>query len=653
MSAKSLPPIDAEWLEVDGLGGFASGTVSGIRNRRYHALLLAATTPPSGRMALVNGFDAWVETPGGSIAVSSQRYTPDVVHPGGVSRLETFTHEPWPTWTWRLDDGLAIEQEVFAVHGKPAVFIAWRLVGEAQGPVILKARPFLSIRDFHGTQHENGAFRSTPDESFEHVSWQPYDGAPGVVARSNGHYRHDPTWYRNVLYREEAARGLDASEDLESPGVFQWDLGAKPAVWLFTPDTDRLNHLESTEELYVMTRRSEMARRQAFASPLHRAADAYLVKRGSGRSLIAGYPWFGDWGRDTFIALRGLCLATDRLEDARDILVEWAGAVLEGMLPNRFPDRGEKPEYNSVDASLWYVIAVHEYIRAAQERRPASFVADCHTGKLRAAVEAILAGYSGGTRFGIHADSDGLLACGQPGAQLTWMDAKIGDWVVTPRTGKPVEIQALWINALWIGGQASSRWEELLNKARASFTEKFWNEAAGALFDVIDCEHRPGSNDATFRPNQIFAIGGLPLALLESDRARRVVAAVEEGLLTPMGLRSLARGEPGYAPHYEGGVWQRDSAYHQGTVWPWLMGPFVEAWLRVRPDTAETRSEARRRFLAPLHKHLKAAGLGHVSEIADAEEPHTPRGCPFQAWSLAELLRLERLLAADAADATR
>jgi predicted glycogen debranching enzyme len=325
-------------------------------------------------------------------------------------------------------------------------------------------------------------------------------------------------------------------------------------------------------------------------------------------------------------------------------LLEWAGAVSEGMLPNRFPDSGETPEFNSVDASLWYIIAVHEYIRAAEDHRPASFIADCHTQKLRNAVEEILIGYSSGTRFGIHTDTDGLLACGQPGVQLTWMDARIGDWVVTPRIGKPVEIQALWVNALWIGLRSSPQWEPLLEKARASFQERFWNEATGGLFDVVDCDHQPGVNDSAIRPNQIFAVGGLPLALIEGDRARRIVATVQEKLLTPLGFRSLAPGEPGYAPHYEGGVWQRDSSYHQGTVWPWLIGPFVEAWLRTMGNVADAHTEARTRFLAPLHEHLATAGLGHISEIADAEAPYTPRGCPFQAWSLGELLRLETII---------
>lgn len=640
----SLPPLDAEWLEADGLGGFASGTVSGIRARRYHALLLTATTPPAGRMALVNGFDAWIETPRGVFAISAQRYAPDVVHPDGIARLESFMPEPWPRWTWRIDDDLRIEQEIFVPHGKSAVFVAWKILGQTNGPVTLTARPFLSIRDFHGMQHENGAFNFAPSESFEHVVWHPYQGAPAVVARANGQYRHEPVWYRNFLYAEEAERGLDATEDLASPGIFQWNLTAKPAVWLFTPADQRLNHLESTEELYVMNRRTELARREGFPTSLHRAADAYFVKRGSGLSLIAGYPWFGDWGRDTFIALRGLCLATGRLEEARDILLEWADVVSKGMLPNRFPDRGQTPEFNSVDASLWYVIAVHDYIRAAETGRPDSFIADCHTLKLREAVLQILSGYYRGTRFGIRADEDGLLACGQPGSQLTWMDAKIGDWVVTPRIGKPVEIQALWINALAIGMRFSSEWDPLFDRARDSFAAKFWNESAGALFDVVDCDHQRGTNDATIRPNQIFAVGGLPFPLMEGERAQRLVRLVEERLVTPLGLRSLEPGTPGYAPRYEGGVWQRDNTYHQGTVWPWLVGPFVEAWLRVKGETHDAKAEARSRFLQPLHEHLSAAGLGHISEIADAESPHTPRGCPFQAWSLGELLRLEKII---------
>jgi predicted glycogen debranching enzyme len=671
-----MNPIDpnAEWLEADGLGGFASGTVSGIRTRRYHALLLTATTPPAGRMVLVNGFDAWVETPRGKFAISSQRYGPDVVHPDGASRIESFEYDPWPRWRYKIDD-LVIEHELFVPKGESAIFISWKFVDPkrqstgalqdagaigntpqdacvlecgAAAPlsnaIRLRVRPFLAGRDFHSTHHENGSFKFEAEQIGERVTFRSYDEVPSVIAYSNGRYTHEPTWYRNFLYSEELARGLDAVEDLASPGVFEFSLSQKPAVLMLATEGHVITDIESIEARHAQVRTIEQARRQYFSSPLERAADAYLVKRGKGKTLIAGYPWFGDWGRDTFVALRGLCIATGHLEEGRDILLQWAGTVSEGMLPNRFPDQGEQPEFNSVDASLWYVIAVHDYLLAAK-KQPA-LTDDCHTKTLQAAVEAILAGYNEGTRFGIRADRDGLLSAGEHGQQLTWMDARVDGREITPRIGKPVEIQALWLNALAIGAKFSGRWEKLFEKGCASFESKFWNEHAGYLADVIDCDHQPGVVDLTFRPNQIFAVGGLPLTLLSKEKARPVVDAVEMVLLTPLGLRSLAHGEPGYAPHYHGDSRARDSVYHQGTVWPWLIGAFVEAWVRVHGANAAARKKARARFLPPLYEHLNHAGLGHVSEICDAEPPHTPRGCPFQAWSLGELLRVERTVLA-------
>lgn len=638
---QAMNPVDsyAEWLEADGLGGFASGTVSGIRTRRYHALLLTATTPPAGRMVLANGFDAWVETSGGTFAISSQRYNPDVIHPDGASHIESFEYEPWPRWRYKIDDDIVIEQELFVAKGESAVFISWKLVSPNSENLKLKVRPFLSGHDFHSTHHENGSFRFEAGQNGERVMFRSYDGVPAVVAYSNGQYAHDPTWYRNFLYSEEQARGLDAVEDLAAPGVFEFSLSRKPAVLMLAAEGHAITDIESIEARHAQVRTIEQARRQYFSSPLERAAGAYLVKRSKGKTLIAGYPWFGDWGRDTFVALRGLCIATGHLEEARDILLQWASTVSEGMLPNRFPDQGEQPEFNSVDASLWYILAVNDYLLAAKKQP--TLADDCHT-ELRAAVEAILAGYNEGTRFGIRADRDGLLSAGEHGQQLTWMDARVDGWEITPRIGKPVEIQALWLNALAVGAKFSGRWEAIFEKGRAAFESKFWNDHAGYLADVIDCDHQPGSIDLTFRPNQIFAVGGLPLTLLSKTKARRVVDAVEMLLLTPVGLRSLASGEPGYAPRYQGDSRARDSVYHQGTVWPWLIGPFVEAWARVHGADAVARKKARTRFLPPLYEHLNHAGLGHISEICDAEPPHTLRGSPFQAWSLGELLRLER-----------
>jgi len=578
---------NAEWLAADGLGGFASGTVSGIRTRRYHAMLLVAAQPPAGRCVMVNGFDAAVETPTGTFPISSQRYAPDVIHPDGRNRIAEFQYTPNPRWVYALEDGTRIAQELVAAHESPAVRVTWRLLTPRAG-IRLSVRLFFSGRDYHCLHHENPAFRFEPEHKDDLLIWRPYDGLPQVCVQANAEYRHAPDWYRNFFYSEEANRGMDAVEDLAMPGIFTFNLSAADAGLTLSVDPAPVA--------------------QAFSPVSASPKDSYIVKHGARRTIIAGYPWFTDWGRDTFIAMRGLCP-----EHAQEILSGWADWVSEGMLPNRFPDGDAPPEYNSVDASLWFVIAAHE-----------------HPGpKITAAINAILDGYTAGTRYGIHMDTDGLLAAGVPGMQLTWMDAKVGDWVVTPRIGKPVEVQALWLNALKLAGR-----EAAFKRGVSAFRRKFWDKSRGYLLDVAD------PDDASFRPNQIFAAGGLPVSLVTPDIAKRVVDAVEQRLLTPLGLRTLAPDDPAYAPHYRGGPRERDAAYHQGTVWPWLIGPFAEAWLRVYGDKAE----ARKRFLDPLTAHLEEYGLGHLPEIADGDAPHTPEGCPFQAWSLGEFLRITKLL---------
>jgi predicted glycogen debranching enzyme len=630
--------LSRKWLEADGLGGFASGTAAGPRTRRYHALLLTATMPPNGRMVLVNGVDAWIEP---NQFLTRQCYVPDALTSGAA--VEEFSHEPWPRWVYRLSDDTLIEHELFVPHGARAVVLRWRLLSPAEGPVPLRVRPLLSGRDFHSLHHENAAFRFDSIIERGAVRWQPYPGVPPVVALANGQWQQEPAWYRGFVYLEERARGLDFIEDLAAPGIFEWDLSRDTATLILTADPATLPDGDGAA-VATRWRAEELRRRRAFTTPLSRAGDAYLVRRGSGRTIIAGYPWFGDWGRDTFIALRGLCLATGRLAEAREILLEWADQVSGGMLPNRFVEKGDAPEFNSVDAALWYVVAVHEFLTrsTSTSRRGAGTLRRKDCARLQAACRAIMAGYAGGTRHGIHLDQDGLLAAGEPGVQLTWMDAKVGEWVVTPRIGKPVEIQALWLNALRIVSAWDPRgWREIYFRGLAAFDEKFWNPEWGWLNDVVDVDHLPGQYDASLRPNQIFAVGGLPFPVLGPERARRVVEVVETNLLTPLGLRSLAPADPRYAGRYEGGVRERDGSYHQGTVWPWLLGPFVEAWLRVRGSTLDARREARARFLEPLMQHVAEGGLGHVSEIADAEPPHTPRGCPFQAWSVGEALRLQ------------
>lgn len=629
--------LPLEWLEADGLGGFAMGTLEGVRTRRYHGLLVSALAPPSDRRVLVSGVEAWIETRAGAFPLTSQRYASpggDVTHPDGASRVVLRTTTPWPTWTLALPDGTRIEHALFVPHGHAAVMLRWRVLGGEGGRLFV--RPLIAGRDFHGTTRETSAIDARPVVDQGRVAWRPYAGLPEIVALADARYEHDPIWYRSFAYAAERERGLDWQEDLWSPGTFSASLDASSPVAIgFTTrglEPGLAHDSRTSLALWDELEARERARRSALSSPLARAADAYVVRRERGKTIIAGYPWFGDWGRDTFIALRGLCLGTGRLDDAGAILGAWAAHVDGGMLPNRFPDRGEAPELNSVDAALWYVVAAREYLGLRPDARERSAI--------EGAMLAIVRGYAAGTRYGIHADAeDALLAAGEHGQQLTWMDARVDGREITPRIGKPVEINALWLNALDATRVHDDALESLFARALAAFRTRFVLDD-GTLADVIDVDHWRGRVDRSMRPNQIFAVGGLPFVPIERESARPIVDAVERVLLTPMGLRSLAPGEPGYAPRYAGGPSERDAVYHQGTVWPWLMGAFVDAWLRVRGDGAEARAEARRRFFEPLLARTGDLGIGHLAEIADAEPPHEGKGCPFQAWSVGELIRI-------------
>ncbi len=616
-----------EWLETDGLGGFAMGTHDWIRTRRYHALLLAATAPPEGRMVLVADLEVFVETANGRYGLSAHRYRGGYIYPDGASRLAKFDHSPWPRWEWMLPDQTRIACELVVTHGAPRTVLRWtKLAGSVRA---LYVQPLIAPRDYHSTHHENGSLRFDPEIAGDRVTLRPYDGVPAIHILANAVYQHSPDWYRNFELATEVERGLDSKEDCASPGTFTFDLGAGPAAMVLSTAVVDGNPQQVADRFF----NAEQQRRSKLGPPLARAADQYIVPRGSGKTILAGFPWFSDWGRDTFISLRGLCLTpgAERREEARQILLQWAGVVDGGMLPNRFDEGSSTPEYNSVDAALWYVIAAHAFLQGT--------VAKADRETIESAIHAIIDGYRHGTRHRIHRDHDGLIAAGVPGLQLTWMDAKIGDWVITPRIGKPVEIQALWINALAIAGHRDEA-EQL----RTTFVERFWDGSRGQLHDVVDCDHHPGTFDASCRPNQIFAAGGLPFPVLELDKARSVVDAFERELWTPAGPRSLSPHDPRYAPTYSGGPRDRDSVYHNGTVWPWLAGAFIEAWVRVRGGTAEVKQQARRRFVDPMMERLTIAGLGHIAEICDGQAPHRPVGCPFQAWSVAELMRIDAVL---------
>jgi predicted glycogen debranching enzyme len=630
-----------EWLETNGLGGFASSTVTGLNTRRYHGLLVAATRPPVGRTVLLSKLDETLVVGGRRYELSANQY-PDVVHPQGHRLLSRFRLDPFPVFTYRVE-GFELEKAVVMLHGENTTCVRYALRapdGAGEADVRLEVRPLMAFRDYHALTHENGALDSRVQVGEGVLTVAPYEGLPALhFAHEGGEVEAVGHWYRNFIYAEEQARGLDYREDLFSPYALKFALHGRREVSLVA-STERRDAGRAAE--YI---RAEVARRAEVlkASPsgdetvrtLTAAADQYVVARGEQKSVIAGYHWFGDWGRDTMIALPGLTLVTGRFDVARSILAEFARHVSQGMLPNRFTEAGEAPEYNTVDATLWYFEAVRALVAYTAD---SEFVRANLYGVLREIVEW----HVRGTRYGIRVDDDGLLAAGEEGAQLTWMDAKVGDHVITPRRGKPVEIQALWYNALRVmEGLARAfgftdderKYAAMASRARDSFNGQFWNEEAGCLYDVLDGAAR----DASLRPNQIFA-ASLPHSMLSDERARRVVETVERELLTPYGLRSLAPADSQYSGRYGGGPAERDAAYHQGAVWAWLIGPFVTAYLRVHGRTPESVAHART-LLDPLLIHLKDACLGHISEIFEGDAPHAPRGAVAQAWSAAELLR--------------
>jgi predicted glycogen debranching enzyme len=633
--------LQKEWLETNGLGGFASSTIVGLNTRRYHGLLIAATKPPVGRLVMLSKIEETLVLDGRRFDLSANRY-PGTVHPQGFQYLKEFRLDPFPTFVYEVE-GIEIAKTVFLVHGENTTVVQYELRANATMPssCALELRPLIAFRDYHSTAHANGSIDPSVETRAGLAAIRPYAGLPALYfAHQADQIETEGSWYHNFEYDIERERGLDFQEDLFQPFTLRLNMAARPSCFLIA-STDACD-----AALAPSLRRQEIARRAGIAaalpsnepliSALAQAADQFLVRRGDLKTVIAGYHWFGDWGRDTMIALPGLTLTTGRTDIARNILLAFAKHVDRGMLPNLFPDAGETPDYNTVDATLWFF----EAIRALTEKTgDTAFVRK----NLYAALCDIIDWHVRGTRYGIRMDDDGLLNAGEPGVQLTWMDAKVGDWVVTPRYGKPVEIQALWYNALRILQEFAEQFGDperarqcagIASKATQSFNVLFWNEADGCLYDVVQGDTR----DRSIRPNQVLAVS-LPFPILAYDKACSVLEVVERELLTPVGLRSLARGDSQYRPTYEGGPLQRDGSYHQGTVWPWLLGPFISAYLRVHNHRAGAKKKAAG-WLRAFEAHLEDAGLGQVSEIFDAEPPYRPRGCMAQAWSVAELLRV-------------
>jgi predicted glycogen debranching enzyme len=646
--------LEREWLVTNGLGGYAAGTVAGPNTRRYHGLLVAALRPPVERTVMVAQLEATVTVAGRRTSLAAHEYAGAVHHPDGWRYLTEFRLEgTLPVWRWTFD-GCIVERRVWMPQGSNSTCVDYTLVEAAQ-EVTLELTPLCSYRDYHW--HRRGHYGFALQAGGREVTVVAHPGArPFRLLAQRSAFEVAPDVYWGFHHALEAERGLDDAEDLFRPGHFRCVLQpGESEVLLLTAEV-------VDADADAGSRAVEVARQQALlgraalpaAAPdwirqLVLAADQFVVERRDasggplGHTVIAGYPWFADWGRDTMIALPGLALATGRTEIAASVLRTFARFVSEGMLPNRFPDAGDAPEYNTVDATLWYFVAVGEYWRRTRDH---ALVAELYP-----VLRDIADWHRRGTRYGIAVDpEDGLLRAGEPGVQLTWMDAKVGDWVVTPRIGKPVEINALWFNAIATLRElalALERTDEAgafmaeAERIARSFNHRFWNAAGHCLYDVIDGPDGPAGDDgrrrdATLRPNQVLAVS-LPHALLDAERSRSVVDACLATLWTPVGLRSLAPGDSAYTPRYHGGPVQRDGAYHQGTVWSWLAGPFALAHYRAYGDATRAR-----RLLESTADHLREACLGQVSEIFDGDAPHAPRGCFAQAWGVAEILRAWR-----------
>lgn len=636
-----------EWLVINGIGGFASGTVAGSATRRYHGLLFAALNPPAGRTLLAAGLDEVVTLDGQSYPLATHRWASGAVAPQGYLHIQNFRLDGViPVWTFQIG-AARIEKSIWMRDGENTTYIQYTL-SEAASPVALELKALVNYRDFHAATHA-GDWHMRVEAMQSGVCVTAFDGAtPFYVKCMGAACEPQHIWYRDFLFPRESERGLDDHEDQLYAARFTVELKRGQSVTsVFSTeenanldgpaarrqDIERQSKILSAADAVVQTSSDKAT--QSWVPQLVLAADQFLIKRPlpgqpAGRSIIAGYPWFGDWGRDTMIALPGLALVTSRAETAKQILLAFSRFVDGGMLPNNFPDAGGAPDYNTMDATLWYFEAARQYLAATQDLVTLK--------KLFPVLAKIVSAHVKGTRYNIHVDpEDGLLYGGGPGVQLTWMDAKVGDWVVTPRTGKPVEINALWINALEIMqrfanvvGTSTDVYAKLLQKAKLSFG-KFWNAQRNCCFDVLDS---PGiGNDSTMRPNQIFAVS-LNAELLSAEQQKAVVDVCASQLLTPFGLRSLAPHEPGYTGVYAGGPRQRDAAYHQGTVWGWLLGPFALAHYRVYKDRA-----AARRLLERLATSIDFYGLGTLAEIFDGDAPHHPRGCIAQAWTVGELLR--------------
>ena len=635
-----------EWLVTNGIGGYAMGTVAGLLTRGYHGLLIAALDPPVGRTLLVSKVEETVHYVDDQYPLFANRWANGTIDPRGYEFIDRFRLEgTTPVWTFACADAL-LEKRIWMQYGANTSYVRYDLP-RSSAPLGLQIKALVDYRDHHGRTHADG-WHMQLSRVPHGLRVEAFDGAePFYLLSEGGEIAPRHTWYRGHFLAVEHYRGLEPLDDHLYAGRLEATLQPGDSLTLVvstkaTPNLDGVSAYGERQayEQGLLDKASLVLDVDGEDSVLQDvqclvlAADQFVVRRPvpddpEGQSVIAGYPWFGDWGRDTMISLPGLTLTTGRPEIAVRILRTFGHFVDQGMLPNRVPNEDERPQYNTVDASLWYFEAIRAYHAETGD--------DDLLRALYPALEEVIALHRRGTRYGIRQDpKDGLLYAGEPGVQLTWMDAKVGDWVVTPRIGKPVEINALWYNALQTMGELARSlgkladpYVALAERAHSGFA-RFWNEAAGYCYDVVD---GPDGDDPALRPNQLFAVS-LPYSPLSEQQQRAVVDVCARHLYTPHGLRSLSPHHQAYVGRYGGDSRQRDGAYHQGTAWSWLIGPFARAHLRVYCDPTLARS-----YMMPLIRQLADHGVGSISEIYDGDPPFTPRGCVAQAWSVAEILR--------------
>ena len=676
-----------EWLLTNGRGGYASSTIAGCNTRGYHGLLVGSLRPPVSRIMALSACLEIVRSGQEAFTLSSFEFA-EKLDPGSASSLRRFRRDTGVHFDYELEK-IDLTKSVYLVRNTDMVAIVYDFT-RVQEPAEFTTRPFVGLRDFHSLQKSGAPLCSSQWHGLSARGTHGQDGhaTTGVLVYHDtpdvcslllrcpsASFEEDPQWWFNFAYRAEQERGLSFTEDLWAPGFFKCRIDAPTKIVLWASlhpgksgeESDNVRHIdidavredlrEHQENLHrvagILPAPGGSLKAEGFgdgqyreSSMLRLAADQFVTQRQVNHkcetTIVAGYPWFADWGRDAFIALPGLLLATGRFDQAKSVLTTFAAAADEGMIPNRFDDNGGNAHFNSVDASLWFINAAFQYLQATGDSKT-------FAQELLPTIRWIIESYQKGTRFGIHADADGLITAGDEQTQLTWMDAKCDGVAFTPRYGKAVEVNALWYNALMlmknsqISNPNSQFYSSLAGKVQSSFRELFWNEDKGYLNDCIfpacpEQGRRNGSADERLRPNQIFAVS-LKFSPLSGQQQTAVVGTVQERLLTPYGLRTLSPDSPDYKGRYSGPPRQRDEAYHQGTVWPYLIGPFVEAYLKVNEFSPQSRKQAAE-FIEPLLRHLTEDGcIGSISEIFDGDSPHKPKGCIAQAWSVAEMIR--------------